>query len=462
MKSAKKKALESEVRRIFNRRTSITKAAIRTANRVLRDTAEANPTRRKHEYWCSNCGGKFNAATVVAPATCPHCGARLKYNHDKCRLVFKSEHYLREAVVYGDWQVIKEYIVDAEHRSGKAVKYDIAPIYLWWFNPKEHATLLFTRYLVMMPGWKRIPFSLYSNFYFRRTDGGNYWWEDWKDTEVDGGKMLDYYRIRGIDGINERKHCLENVLAAYTIHDSILETLVKTGQREAADLFIRDSRYRKKIVTYWRSWVLARRHGFNIGAVGEQTYLDYLDNLRMLHRDLRNPFFICPADFGAAHAETSRKAAKILTERAEKANATRRAKDAAFQARLQAERLERMKREQLGFARRIRRFAALIIADENLTIRPLMSIDEFKAEGDAMQHCVWTNAYYARPECLILSAKDKNGNRIETIEVNLRDWRVIQSRGFRNGTTRFHEEIVGLVLAAMPEIKKLTKTKKSA
>ena len=455
MKSAKKKALEAEVRRIFNHRTSITKAAIRTANRVLRDTAEANPTRRKHEYWCSNCGGKFDAATVVAPATCPHCGARLKYNHDKCRLVFKSEHYLREAVVYGDWQVIKEYIVDAEHRSGKAVKYDIAPVYLWWFNPKEHATLLLTRYLVMMPGWRRIPFSLCSGFYFRRTDGGNYWWEDWNDTEVGGGKMLDYYRMRGIDGINERNYNLEDMLAAYTAHDSILETLVKTGHGEAARIFITEPRYQKKIIAYWRSWILARRHGFNIGAVGERMYLDYLDNLRMLRRDLRNPFYICPADFPAAHAEAAARCMKIMERRQAKAARTRHLREQVEAANRVAQRTEAIK----GFAARVAKYAELTISDDDITIRPLMSIEEFRDEGEAMQHCVYSNSYFARPECLILSARDAEGQRLETVEVSLRDWTVVQSRAYKNGITPMHDRIVALITAAIPEIKKLTKTK---
>lgn len=457
MKSAKQKALEAEAWRLFRKRVTITRRAVATAKKVLRDNAQANPTRRKHEYWCSNCGGRFQDDGT---GRCPHCGARLKYKRDKCRLVFKSEHYLREAVVYGEWQVIKEYIVDAEHRSGKAVKYDIVPVYLWWFNPKQHATLLLTRYLTMMPAWARIPFAVGSAFHFRNPDARNYWHTRWKDTEVGGCRMLNFYRIRGIDAV--KNYDLAELLRAYTAHDSILETLFKTGQGEAARLFIQEPRYRKKILTYWRSWVLARRHGFDIGAVGERMYLDYLDNLKMLRRDLRNPFYICPADFPEAHAEAAARCMKIMDRRQAKAARTRHLREQAESANRLAQRTEAIK----GFAARVAKYAGLTISDEAITVRPLMSIEEFRDEGEAMQHCVYSNSYFARPECLILSARDAEGQRLETVEVSLRDWTVVQSRAYKNGITPMHDRIIGLVIAAMPEIKKLTNTntkhKKSA
>ena len=64
-------ALREEVLSLFKRRVLVTKSAVRTASRVLKASAEANPTRRKHEYWCSNCGGKF-ATPLDEPHVCPH------------------------------------------------------------------------------------------------------------------------------------------------------------------------------------------------------------------------------------------------------------------------------------------------------------------------------------------------------------------------------------------------------
>ena len=45
---------------------------------------------------------------------------------------------------------------------------------------------------------------------------------------------------------------------------------------------------------------------------------------------------------------------------------------------------------------------------------PLESVTQFYQESAAMHHCVFSNGYYRRPDCLILSAKDANGKRLET------------------------------------------------
>ena len=447
----KEMALREEVLSLFKRRVLVTKSAVRTASRVLKASAEANPTRRKHEYWCSNCGGKF-ATPLDEPHVCPHCGARLTYHHDKCRLSFKSEQYLKELVTYGGWQVLKEYVVDAKHRSGKAVEYDVKPVYTWWHNPEKHATLLYTRPILMFPGWCRIPFSTGSGFVFRRTKVSDFWHNGWEDTLVGGSKVLDYYRERGIDSME--KHPLEDLLSAFTAEGTILETLVKTRQDGAVDLFISDPRYRAKLIRYWRSWVLARRHGFDIGHVGERLFLDYLDNLKMLKRDLRNPFFICPANFAEAHAEAARRCARILERRQDKAARTRHLREQI----VEAERLARDAEAVAEFERRMLRYYKFAIRDNEVSILPIMSIEEFRAEGEAMQHCVYSNRYFARPECLILSARRvADGSRLETVEVSLRNWNVVQSRAFKNGTTPYHDRIVSLVTEAMPRIKAYTK-----
>ena len=60
------------------------------------------------------------------------------------------------------------------------------------------------------------------------------------------------------------------------------------------------------------------------------------------------------------------------------------------------------------------------------------------------RHCVYTNKYYARNDCLILSARIGE-KRIETIELSLKTLEVVQSRGACNNNTEYHERIIGLV-----------------
>ena len=77
--------------------------------------------------------------------------------------------------------------------------------------------------------------------------------------------------------------------------------------------------------------------------------------------------------------------------------------------------------------------------------------------GMAVHHCVYSNGYYdpaRHKNSLILSAKDRDGNRIETVEVNLKSLRVVQCRGKHNKPTKKHKQIIDLVNNNMGLIKK--------
>jgi len=65
-------------------------------------------------------------------------------------------------------------------------------------------------------------------------------------------------------------------------------------------------------------------------------------------------------------------------------------------------------------------------------------------EGEKMHHCVFTNEYFKKKDCLILSARIGK-KHIETVEVNLKTLQVVQSRGVCNKNTEYHNRIIGLV-----------------
>ena len=72
-------------------------------------------------------------------------------------------------------------------------------------------------------------------------------------------------------------------------------------------------------------------------------------------------------------------------------------------------------------------------------------VEAMREEGAAMHHCVFTNGYYKKPESLILSARDEQGKRLETIEVNLTVLKIAQCYGACNKFTKHHQEILELV-----------------
>jgi hypothetical protein len=57
------------------------------------------------------------------------------------------------------------------------------------------------------------------------------------------------------------------------------------------------------------------------------------------------------------------------------------------------------------------------------------------------------------PDSLILSAKDRQGNRLETVEVNMKTWSIVQSRGLLNDPSERHDEIIELVKQNMNKLK---------
>lgn len=60
--------------------------------------------------------------------------------------------------------------------------------------------------------------------------------------------------------------------------------------------------------------------------------------------------------------------------------------------------------------------------------------------------------YYKRPESLILSARIGE-KRIETIEISLKTYSIVQSRGACNKNTPYHDRIVSLMNRNMNLIK---------
>ena len=106
------------------------------------------------------------------------------------------------------------------------------------------------------------------------------------------------------------------------------------------------------------------------------------------------------------------------------------------------------------------KYLGIEFSDGQIQIGVLQSVQDFIEEGDIMQHCVFTNEYFAKQDSLILSAR-MDARRLETIEVSLRNYSVVQSRGKRNVNTEFHERIVKLVESNMNLIKKYSRANSS-
>lgn len=157
-------------------------------------------------------------------------------------------------------------------------------------------------------------------------------------------------------------------------------------------------------------------------------YVHYLNALMFLGKDLHNPFYVCPSDFKAMLERYTAKQAHILNERKKAEIAKQQAKD--------NERYQGWRQ----------RFFGMEITDGQVSCKVLRTVFDFYEEGKAMHNCVYECKYYNKPYSLIMSARIDD-KRVETVEFDLNERRVVQAYGFGNKFSDHHKEIVDLVNA---------------
>lgn len=245
-----------------------------------------------------------------------------------------------------------------------------------------------------------------------------------------------------------------------------IETCIKIGETELAYSCLQcyDGLSAQYLTRYWPSFVIARRHGLkNLSLADWQMWLEYVRDLDDIGKDIRSPKYLVPDDIGAAHAKICNKAFDARMARYEEQERLKRERkmqrDENYRRQvldLEERKRRQEEREEKGYRTRMGAYLGLaFVTKSGLTITPLQSISAFKDEGKAMHHCVFTNGYYKKDTCLILSARDAEGKRVETIEIDLVNLRVAQSRAVCNGTSKYHNEIVSAMKDSMAMIREI-------
>lgn len=170
-------------------------------------------------------------------------------------------------------------------------------------------------------------------------------------------------------------------------------------------------------------------------------WVDMINLLEKAHKDIRNPKFVCPANLEKGHDQ-----ALDWCNRYEE----RQRKIAERQKLLEDEKAA--KRYEAARSR----FAGLKLTDGIIVVQVLPTVKDIMQDGKAMHHCVFAAGYYKRLDSLLLTAK-VNGERAETIEVDLKRYELVQSRGVCNQNSKYHDKIVNLVNENMNEIRKFNK-----
>ena len=184
---------------------------------------------------------------------------------------------------------------------------------------------------------------------------------------------------------------------------------------------------------YWNTYKIVMRNNYHISDIS--LWVDYIRLLERCGKDIRNAHYVCPLDLKAEH-DRYQERVRVIQER-EKREAEQK----------KAQENEEKFRELKG------KFFGLSFTDGLIVVSVLESVDDYYKEGNALHHCVGQCEYYLKPKSLVFSARI-NDKRIETVELSLENFKVLQSRGLCNQNTEYHDRIIQLVQKNARQIRK--------
>ena len=368
---------------------------------------------------CTECGHTWKSghdlADTLCGCTCPRCGAELEALRTR-KSVFRDMEYFSVITTCKQYQVIRFFSVKSRHKAGEPADYSILEVVQRWIAPDGR-----TATIARLRGMSFIYYDQWaegSDMEVRR---------DERQQAYDISPVCTYPRKRFIpeltrNGFKGECHGIPPYdLFKALLSDSRAETLMKAGQYSMLQYYLRTNFH---IGEYWASVKICIRNGYTIadGSMWDDT----IDLLRHFGKDTNNPKYVCPQDLKAEHDR--------LHERKRK----QRERELTEERRQKAVRHEKAYQELKGC------FFGIAFTDGTLHVHVLESVAEFAEEGTAMHHCVWSNEYYLKKDSLILSATI-DGKRIETVEVSLKTFEVVQCRGLCNENTEYHDRIIALV-----------------
>lgn len=385
---------------------------------------------------CLNCMDKFNLPKGYRrkKTICPCCGKEVILTERRLKQV-NDEFYFTILDTIEEFQVVQNYlcIVSFSPKRGNSITYlEVDRT----FADKDLNFYTITRSRLMNGN---ISFSsdmeIRDRFFFPITSG-----------VYPGSRVLPFFKKRGLKNslfnYNPKNKCCVISMLSDLVRNNMVETIIKSGyerlymesQRSGYALGMSFDSY--SIERYWPSIKIAIRNRYHAYDWG--IWFDHLSMLRDENKDLRNAHYVCPKNLKLEHQNY------IDRER------KRREKE---QEQRKLEQILKDKEAEEEFIERIKKFQDLLIAEKNISIIPLKSLEDFKKESDKLHHCVFGSRYYTKVNSLILSAQ-VNGERTETIEYNLKAKEIVQCRGLQNSNSEYHDKILKVFQKNVSQINK--------
>lgn len=378
--------------------------------------------KRRHKMYCSECGSvcdETHRAHGIWKCTC--CGreySRKDIQGTAAKGRMEAKYYYGVDTVCGGEQVKRHWMVLKTAIVGSTPEHSFVEVSRDFVNEKGY---------VAVQGLAKRPMT----FYY---DAWNFY-SEFKTRSVCKGHDIDDYltysvvrvaqwaKQRGYEGTPDFLGSLEFKTMLAT--DPFMEWLVKRDHLE----WLREAPlYRLK--KFKRELELCDKHGYGISDIS--MWLDTVDTYREMGRDTLNAKWSRFKDLKAEHDRVMAHKERMMDrERRRREEENRR--DAIKNAVDYTEQ----------YAERFCCYAGLLFTDGNITVTAITDIPHLIEEGEAMHHCAGT--YYDEFDSLVLSARDKNGERIATVEWSISEGRILQCRGKYNSVPESYGEILKLI-----------------
>ena len=371
---------------------------------------------------CMDCGHQWTTEPTSKYTHCPKCNASLKINDTRLRTM-NDKSYFSIVSIQDGLQVQRIFLMEVKTIKGSPAQKSVMEIARYWTNEQGKTAVTALKRTM---GFYRDTFVRDGNLELRYDNDVYAYLSDCY--------VYPHYEVLPILKRNGLRGSIADMpfqpLIQGLLKDSRIETLLKTGRRRELSYFLN---HQRELDFCWSSLRIVLRQNYKINDVS--LWVDYIKLLDKCGKDLNNAFYVCPIDLRSSH-DRFLKMAERIREREEK----ERQRQIAIQ-------------NEARFKELKEKFFGLSFTDGTIIVSVLESIQEYYNEGEAMHHCVGQSEYFLKPNSLVFSARI-DGQRIETVELSLKTFQVIQSRGICNKNTKHHQHIINLVHKNVPLVQK--------
>jgi hypothetical protein len=397
----------------------------------------------KHYYYrtlkkntCMECGHEWKVMDRIPldkllEETCPRCHSRLEYLPNRKRTT-RAISFFYTASVLEEYQVLRYFQAQRFCKVGLREKLVVNEVCQHWIRKDGRREV---RALLYNPSGYFMQLSSRNMDMEIRSNKDNYFFEG---RQAPGAKFLKEIRRNGYRG---KLHGLRAPFFFQLILSSPhAETLLKAKQYKLLNS-MGDWYGETRVAENWPSLRICLRNSYMV-----KDPVMWFDHMRMLKdqgADMLNSRYVCPADLKGEHD-------KLVRRRQ------------AAEARKEAEQRKReIEKYNKVFRKQKARYFGIEFTDGEINVRVLDDVKDYFIEGKELHHCVFTSSYFNKKDTLILSAR-KGDERIATVEISLKEWKVLQCRGRNNSVPPYYKDIVRLVTGNIEVFKRRVRMHEAA